>query len=63
MHSHDKRPPAYRSASGIELKASYGPDDVPADHARVMGVAPASPRFIAAGSRKATAPSPGASSS
>jgi hypothetical protein len=53
MHSHDKRPPVYRSASGIELKASYGPEDVPAEHARVMGAA----------FRKATAPSPGVSSS
>jgi len=45
MHSHDQRPPAYRSASGIELKASYGPEDVPAEHARVMGVAPGQPPF------------------
>ena len=45
MQSHDKRPPAYRSASGIELKASYGPEDVPAEHARLMGTAPGQPPF------------------
>jgi methylmalonyl-CoA mutase N-terminal domain/subunit len=45
MSSHDQRPPAYRSASGIELKASYGPEDVPPEHARVMGAAPGRPPF------------------
>ncbi|MDH4167030.1 MAG: acyl-CoA mutase large subunit family protein [Gammaproteobacteria bacterium] len=45
MPSHDQRPPAYRSASGIELKASYGPEDVPAEHARVMGAAPGQPPY------------------
>ena len=29
----------------IELKASYGPEDVPAEHARLMGAAPGQPPF------------------
>ena len=32
MHRHDDRPPVFATRSGIELKASYGPDDVPASH-------------------------------
>ncbi len=45
MQAQDKRPPVYRSASGIELKASYGPEDVPAEHTRVLGSAPGQPPF------------------
>jgi methylmalonyl-CoA mutase N-terminal domain/subunit len=32
MHRHDDRPPVFATRSGIELQASYGPDDVPASH-------------------------------
>jgi methylmalonyl-CoA mutase, N-terminal domain len=45
MTSHDKRAPDFRSASGIELKPSYGPDDVPAGHARVAGKLPGEAPF------------------
>ncbi|HVN43187.1 MAG TPA: methylmalonyl-CoA mutase family protein, partial [Steroidobacteraceae bacterium] len=39
MHSQDKRR-TYRTASGIELKASYGPEDVPAGHRALVGTYP-----------------------
>jgi methylmalonyl-CoA mutase N-terminal domain/subunit len=45
MHSQDKRAPGYCSASGIELKPSYGPEDVPAGHTRVMGTHPGQAPF------------------
>ncbi len=40
MGRHDKAAPTFVTRSGIELKPSYGPDDVPADHRRVAGGLP-----------------------
>ena len=40
MHSHSKAPPVYTTRSGIPVKASYGPDDVPAEHRAIMGNLP-----------------------
>ena len=40
MDSQHKAPPAYTTRSGIPVKASYGPGDVPAEHRAVMGNLP-----------------------
>ena len=40
MDSQHKAPPAYTTRSGIPVKASYGPDDVPAEHRAIMGNLP-----------------------
>lgn len=40
MDSHFKAPPVYTTRSGIPVKASYGPDDVPAEHRAIMGNLP-----------------------
>jgi methylmalonyl-CoA mutase N-terminal domain/subunit len=40
MDSHRKAPPVYTTRSGIPVKASYGPEDVPAEHRAVMGSLP-----------------------
>lgn len=36
---------AYATRSGIPIKASYGPNDVPASHRKLMGQLPGSPPF------------------
>ncbi len=38
-------PPSFTTRSGIPLQASYGPDDVPADHRQVMGTLPGQAPF------------------
>jgi methylmalonyl-CoA mutase, N-terminal domain len=40
MRSHSKAPPVYTTRSGIPVKASYGPDDVPPEHRAIMGNLP-----------------------
>jgi methylmalonyl-CoA mutase N-terminal domain/subunit len=45
MQRDDKAPPAFATRSGIPLKASYGPDDVPADHRALAGVLPGQPPY------------------
>jgi methylmalonyl-CoA mutase N-terminal domain/subunit len=40
MESHPKAPPVYTTRSGIPVKASYGPDDVPPEHRAIMGTLP-----------------------
>ena len=40
MQGHPKAPPVYTTRSGIPVKASYGPDDVPAEHRALMGGLP-----------------------
>jgi methylmalonyl-CoA mutase N-terminal domain/subunit len=40
MHGQPKAPPVYTTRSGIPVKASYGPDDVPAEHRAIMGNLP-----------------------
>jgi len=45
MQRDDKVPPAFATRSGIPLKASYGPDDVPADHRALASVLPGQPPY------------------
>jgi len=45
MQGHDKPPPVYATRSGIRLKASYGPDDVPSDHRAITGMLPGDAPF------------------
>jgi len=45
MQRDDKAPPAFATRSGIPLKASYGPDDVPADHRALASVLPGQPPY------------------
>lgn len=40
MQGHDKPPPVYATRSGIRLKASYGPGDVPPDHRALADALP-----------------------
>jgi len=45
MPGHDKPPPVYATRSGIRLKPSYGPDDVPPGHRALDGLLPGDAPF------------------